>query len=491
MSKDLVSYEAYDLLQQRIPDAFCEVSTDGGKTFRNLTGQERTDGFLVSESQRFVARISKPGLWPVVQPLVIADEGYLTFDGARDFGAAPLFSHSAGQPGEWRHIFHGSLTLLRDGAPDRKANGCPDVPPFMYDTLKFGGPPVFSTSGTGFGRLAASVQQNVPSFSTNKGLLLFAKSVPNAILNMPGEAVRIPELTALYVPPGLDITGPISMHIFFSPITATKKGNYPYGSGRDSFSEMTDNYLVSAKKRFLNQCNASGKNVVFVFPLAPGEVQFRGISPASRMRRFLIEVAYVLRRILGGSRFPFLPEQLGMCSASCFSAGASSLLPLLRSSVDENAFPEFKEAYSLDGYPGKPTEQWIAMSEQMTAWWKGGSTGRRIRMYAHFDKYLDPAMRPMFARQSTTTVTLPGGVAFATELPTATFAYTSQRFWEQLVSETTDSPGYFERDPASGRPWLYPPQLDGEKKDGVLHQLIPAIFLQHALATSSHPDAAT
>ncbi len=482
MTAHLISYEAYDVLQEAIPNAVDEISTDAGQSFRPLTDAEQKAGLQVADGQHFVARISRPGLWPVTQALVVTDDQYVAFDGNRDFGAAPLFSHSTGQVDQWRHILHGALTLFRDGGPDRKAHGCPDVPPYMYNILKFGGLPVLNQSGTGFGRFAATLQPNVPSFGTNGGRLLFLKTTPNAILNMPGEATSVPELTAVYVPPGLDVAQPVSMHVFFSPFTGPKKGDYPYGTGHDSFSEMTDNYLTSGGKRFINQCNASGKRVVFVFPLAPREGQFRGILSAKRTRRFLLEIAYFLQRDVGGSRFPFTPPRLGVCSASCFSAGVQSLLSLISSSMDEDAFPELKEIYSLDGYPGAADSLWIDMAHQISMWWKGGSTGRSVRLYSHYAKYADPAFRPAFAREPTVEVILPNSSrAFATDLPSATFVNTPQPFWEGLVDEVADGAGYFGTIPAQ----LYHP---GEHdKDGAIHQLMPSFFLEHALANSTHP----
>ncbi len=150
---------------------------------------------------------------------------------------------------------------------------------------------------------------------------------------------------------------------------------------------MTDNYLNSGGKRLLQQRSASKKQVVFVFPLAPRDAQFRGILPARRTRLFLLEIAYFIHRHVGGVRFPFATPQLGLCSASCFSSGADPWLHLLRSSIDEGAFPEFKEAYSLNRFPGKERSHWDDMSETVEAWWKMGRSGRRLRMYGHYSHY--------------------------------------------------------------------------------------------------------
>ncbi len=199
MSTHLVAYEAYDVFQNAIPKATDEVSVNGGQTYRQLQGKEVTDGFETPDGSEFVARISTRGMWPVNQPLVIKEDDHLDFDGDRDFGAAPLFSHSIGQPGRWRHVLYASLTLFRNGGPDRKAHGCPDVPSFTHNVLTFRGPPVFDATGTGLARFAAMIQPSVPSFGAN-GTLLFLKTVPNAALHAPGEDVRVPELTAVFVP---------------------------------------------------------------------------------------------------------------------------------------------------------------------------------------------------------------------------------------------------------------------------------------------------
>jgi len=467
VSSHLCAFDAYDVLQQATSDATYEVSFDGGASFRMLKSDEKTTGIAVPNGQKFTARISKAGLFPVVQPLVIRDDDHLDYDGPRDFGASPLFSHTGNQTTPWRHMLHASLTLLRDGGVDRRAHGCPEVPPFTHDILSFTGVPVLSPAGTGFGRFAATLTPSAPSYSN--GQLLFFKTVSGAKLD--GAQARAPELTAVFVPKSIDLAAPVPMHIFFTPNTGTKTGDYPYGVGGGSFSEMTDNYLVSGGKRFLNQCNASGKKVVFVFPLGPREAQFGGILPATSLRRFLLELVYCIQRTAGGVRFRFEEPRLGVCSASAFSAGGETLVNLMQSSMGDE-FPELREAYALDAFLGKTVDAHIRLASTFSAWWAGGTKGRRVRMYTHYGFVEDVEARPNFAK----TIATRSGGAFSTDLPETTLAYAPVPFWQKVSNEEP-----------LGSP--FSSYLGKRPDDSSTHQLMPCIFLQHALKNSTHDNA--
>jgi hypothetical protein len=468
MSTHLVAYEAYDVFQNAIPNATDEVSVDGGQTYRQLQGKEATDGFETPDGSKFVARISTRGMWPVNQPLVIKEDDHLDFDGDRDFGAAPLFSHSTGQPGRWRHLLHSAMTLLRDGASDRRNHGCPDLPAYSHNLLAFDGASVLTTSGRGLSRLAGRVVPNVPSHATaDSGDVLFLKSITGATL--PGSSSVVPELTAAYVPKGLDLAQPVPIHLFFSPNTANKHGDYPYGP---EFTAMIDNYLVSGGKRFLNQLNASQKQCVFVFPLAPREGQFAGLMPASRLRRFLLEVVYCLHRVVAGVRFPFVEPRISICTLSAFSAGALPLVEVMKTSM-HGEFPELLECYSLDGV-GKE------LSPTFDAWWRGGAGGRTVRMYSS----QLPDAHPSFA----SAVTMRSGQAWESSRPSATYTYTPLEFWRTVClenNETGVASGYFKPPTKPTDPSPEVPLTDWTSE---VHQLIPELFLEHALRNSALPS---
>jgi hypothetical protein len=474
MSDHFVTMEGFDVMDQAVGDAQREVSFDGGATYRSLSAGERTDGVKVAVGQKFVARVSKEGLFPVVQPLVVPSPADLDSDGERDYGALPFFSHSMNHSASagWNHVFGASLTLLRDGQPDRKAHGCDDIPSYSWDTLSFSGAQVFNASGAGWGRFVGTVAPHVPSLGAGK--LLFLKSVRNAKLD--DNSARVPALTAVFVPSCVDLGKPIPMHVFFSPNTGVKKGEYPYGL---EFNAMVDNYLVSGEKRFIQQLNVSKKKCVLVFPIAPREAQFAGILPALRLRRFLHEVAYCLLRLVGGRAFSFVRPALGTCSASTFSSGAYSLTPLILSSMGSE-FPELREIYVLDGFRGESAGGYAELAGALSGWWRGGRNGRRVRMYTKYDELLAPGATPSFARN----ITVRSGAAFACEGPDSTFAYVPIPFWRTLFNEQVDSghplSAYFGK-------WNKNPAMRDD--DALVHQLIPCIFLGHALKNSSYEDA--
>ncbi len=472
MSDHFCTLQGFDVLQEAVPDAVHEISLDGGASFRTIVGKERTDGVKLREDQKFVARVSKAGLFTVTQPLVVQGGNHLAFDGEPDFGARPVFSHSTSPVVQWRHVLHTSLTLLRDATPDRKAHGCADLPSYAHNMLSFGGAAVLASGGWGWARFAGGLAPEVPSLPSGK--LLFFKTVVGA--KLPGGAKRVPELTAVYVPSSVDLAKPLPMHVFFSPFTHPKKGDYPYST---DFNAMIDNYLVSGGKRLVNQINAAKKKCILVFPVAPREEHFAGVLPAAQLRRFLLEVACCVRRTAGGETFQFERPTLGLCSASAFSSGAEPLIALMQSSM-ANEFPELREIYSLDGFPGGSTKAFGGMAATATAWWGNGAKGRRLRMYSHYGEGAGPAELPAFAK----TPTSRNGDAFATELEKATYVHAPTTFWQRLFDEQADTSS-----PLSGYFWAWALDRDKTKDGDRVHQLMPSVFLEHAFRNSAYEDA--
>lgn len=486
MTTHRVRFQPYDIFHRSIDDAKQEVSFDQGATWRPLSSRELQDGLSIKEGQPFVARVSKPGLWPVVQPLIVRDGSSslpandgspvpsLDFDGQKDYGAWSFFSHDNG-PGSWMHVVHVALTLFRNAAEDRVQHGlAPTLPDWRWSVLSFDGQRVLSGRGKGFERFAASLADDVPSWRPN-GTVAFAKTPKGARWGKH----RLPELVVIFTPTGLDLTKPLPIHTFFTPQTDKKRGDYPHSTSPDGFSAMVDNYLVSPGKRLLNQHAASKKSCICAFPVAPPGDYFQAIQTGPELRRYLLEIAYWLRR--ERDPFEFANPGLGYCAVSGFSA-AGGVLAALLPSCGAGAFDELREAYCLDAFPGDTEAAFRALSSVISSWWSNGAKGRRVRMYSKYGFHREAANRPDFAKSGTVSA---DGTLEVTS-PTATFAYTSLAFWQRVQQENAGSTKarYFPttKDEDTGVERERPLDYDD------LHQLMPAVFLEHALRNSGFSD---
>jgi hypothetical protein len=464
MSEHLVAYCPYDLLEQQISDAGQEVSWDGGQTWRDLVANERKDGFAVVDGQKFVARISKPGLWAVTQRLRIdaADPPECKYDGPPDPRAYSLFSHTTANSGRWRHMFYASLTLFRDASPDRAQRGYRPLPDYRWNMFAFDGAAVLSTAGTGLGRFAAHVALQVPSYDPHAPLYPGCINGQLCYVKTPDDAVS-PRLAVVFVPDGMDWTKPVPVQVFLTPPTSGKGGGYPWSP---TYNAMLDNYLVNYIKRLLNQRNASRKRCVFVFPIPPPREYYNGFLPAIALRRYSLEIVYWLQKTVGQMKFP--NPKLGHCAVAAFSRAGDPLLRLVQTST-QNEFPELREVYGLDIVCGAGVD---AFADALLAWWQRGATGRSIRFYE--SDYAGADWQHLGPRLSLPVTRKSAGGAFECQGTNASTAFLPVAFWSTAWTEDpqTHLLGYFP-DPPNGH---------------TLHQVIPGIFMEHALRNSGFPD---
>lgn len=468
MAVHKVSFLPQTVASSIATDVTKEVSFDNGTTFRKLTSQEETQGFSVKESQRFVARLSKPRHHTVQQGLIVkpGTDPILDFDGGRDFGSESLSSvaSNAGLDRFHAHTYSAWVTLFRNATAERARRNVTDPPAFPHTILSFNGTEVLSDGGTAFGRFAATLSRT-RSHEPSVGRLVFLLTADDSL----------PQVLAAFVPNSVNLNAAVPVHIFFIPSTGRKVGDYPFSTGPNSFSAVFDNFLSGGGKRMINQHVAANKQCVFLVPLAPPQSYFRSIQSADKLRRYCLEAVYFLQRTVGRLRMPI--PRLGRCALSGFSEAGQPLNSVIASSPNGSAFPELAELYLLDVVsPAGSTTDTASYQGLLNrlAVWKAAGSDRRVRIYTQ---------SPQFRAATQPAIKGPVAVSNAGaqdhRAANATFAFLPIDFWRQLASEqvgTTPSPGYERLNPAS--------LVDGGDAFSAIHQLIPCVFMQHALVNS-------
>jgi len=446
-----------DVSAKTLSTVLWDVSSDG-EQFRQLSAGELRAGLAITPGTDLTVRARQRGVWSVNQQLRLTQDGVLQCAGELDFGtfattSTPLQELASGQV---RHNYWACLSLFRDAMPDRTAHENNSPPPYMYTVLAFSGANVLSEGGTGLERLLAGRAVNVLSYGDKIGRLLF--------VNTPTDSGK-PQLSAVFVPSGLDLSEPVPIHLFYSPSTGGKKLPYPYSDGDNSFNAMIHNYLVGGGKRFLSQHVTSGKSCVFVFPIPSPQAYFTNIQSAASVRNFCLELVYYLRKSTGSG--VDLPPVLGVCALSGFSEGGRPLSAVIGSSPSGSAFPELREVYLLDVMPpsgsSADTGSYHRLMGLLNGWWASGKGSRKVRVYSQFYGFgLPLAVRGKLVTSNA------GAKEYQADGATCLFA--PKRFWtlvEQEQANLNTNPGY---------------NLES------IHQLMPCVFLEHALKNSAFPD---
>jgi len=435
-----------------------EISEDGTH-YRALSAAEQRVGLVIMPGASFTIRAQKRGAWTVCQGLTLTDDGAsLVYANDADFGTLSTNSTPVQERGTGliRHEYSACMSLFRDAQPDRTQYENNPPPAYMYTVLSFSGAEILSSGGTGLDRLAAGRSTNVVSYGDGVGDLLYVKA--------PTDSGK-PQECAVFVPRGIDLSEPVPIHLFYSPSTGGKKLPYPYSDGDNSFNAMIHNYLISGGKRFLSQHGASGKACVFVFPLPSPQAYFGNLQTAASVRSFCLELVYYLRKT---GNIPTNAPSLGTCALSGFSEGGRPLAAVIGSSPTGSAFPELEELYLLDVMPpsgsSADTGSYHRLMGMLNGWWASGAGKRKVRFYSQFYAFgLSLAIRGKLVNSNAGALEYQAGGA--------TCLFTPRGFWSKLSQEEDGSntnPGY---------------ELDN------VHQLMPCLFLQHALRNSNFPDS--
>jgi len=452
-----------------------------------LTQIEETKGIEVSLDQKFTVRVSRPHHQTVVQALVVTTNSpdptlppssapTCQFDGAKDFGsefASQLASdNAAGNDGRLTFQFMAWVTVFRDGDGPRTAAKNPPFNSFFMNLLSFQGANLLANGGSGFGRFNGTITQNVPGIGQSTGRIFCALATD----------ASIPQLAAVYVPNSVDLTQevPIPVHVFFCPTTGAKTKPYPFsfappGAPKDdSFNGVVDGFLTGFTRRLINQHVAGNKRCILIFPLPPPSGYFDGIKDAERLRRYCLEVLFFVQKTVGNLRVP-LPK-LGHCALSAFSSAGVPLHSVVSSSAT-GAFPELQEVYGIDvvSPAGSSTDatSYQLLFRALNAWLRQDPR-RRIRLYSQspaMNSVVDPLVKGPVLQNN-------AGGAAERGTSNTTFAFLPVSFWQVVDSEqlnkTVPDPNYLIARPG-------PPRVVDFNS---VHQVFPAIVLEHALVNS-------
>jgi hypothetical protein len=394
------------------------------------------------------------------------------YAGTVDEGARSLYSYQVGA-GSWRHVIYGALTLFRDATERRAREGQNALPEYRSDVIAFPQVNVLNDdpSATFVGRLAGTVQPNVASYDRNVQLYPGSTNGQLCYLMTPDNSPK-PRLAAVYVPPGIDWEQPIPVLTFLTPHTLNKTGPYPWST---DFNAMLDTYLVSGSKRLIAQINSSGRRCIFVLPIPLPQTFYGAIQQSTEMRTYLLEVVYWLQRKVGHQRFP--RPRLGHCAVAAFSGGGNALGVLMRTAA-MGGFDELKEIYGLDAV-NADNGGYAPFAAALRAWWLRDQSSKRIRFYESDRAGTDWASIGADLGLRTRGRFVGGALEY--QGTNATFAWLPSPFWQAIWAEDP-SP---RREVLGHFPYNNRTQMPIRPTDQSVHQVIPGVFLQHALANSA------
>ena len=203
--------------------------------------------------------------------------------------------------------------------------------------------------------------------------------------------------------------------------------------------------------------------MIFVFPVGSPSSQMGDITTQDGMLRLLQEVNYFIQRIDG---VPYPLQPVGDVALSAFSAGLRNMRKILTSPTNELFFNVLlKELYILDGVlsPDSGGELYKSFIKGLLTWWQDGDSMKTFRLYTQTLAYYKDLKPHVTGGQETT------GAANSHEIDAdrATLIYVpANDFWQPILHKTSKN---------------------SEKNYNFwyVHQLIPSMFMTHALEHSA------
>lgn len=268
------------------------------------------------------------------------------------------------------------------------------------------------------------------------------------------ERVSAPSLIAM-VNPGWPIkTGadagqfPLHYHVFLHPtIPASWSDDYPFGS---EYLDLVSRYVIkpwsAGGKAMAYQNRAQYAKNILVFPVGDKAKGLSAIATQASMLRFLLEINYFFQRVRGAT-MPRMP--LGGAGISAFSSAGGYVTSILNGAQNARFHDKVLRFVGLFDCLGAHAS---AMRAKLLAWHRKGEGNRHLRIYTQ------KAAWQVYEQDfpSATKTTLAG----ATELEEGGFTllYAPLPFWQQMKPNA---------------------------HEGMLHQLFPAWFMEHAVSRSS------
>lgn len=451
-------------------------------------GHETAVNALPGTTTRCTVRVTKPGLFPVQQDLLLtttARPAALTFDGAQDINVRNIDRHSRDS---------GDINFDIYVVPGELRDASSSIPPILAQA-----PPLFPAPNPSGQRRPA-----IPAPILDPGRVQNVVDLAAIILSTPTnpaagqhkqvtaklagklffvERTSTPQLLAVYVPDGLGFLKqfstttnapvPRAYHLFFHPsIPDHFTTPYPFSY---SYVDLIARYLRAEQhwaigKELMYQHEAATKRCILVFPVGAKGTGFGTLATQRNVLKLLQELNYWIQRMVGVA-VPSQPKPVAHLAVSGFSAGIRQVLGVL-SQDRVAAFNDdvLREVYSFDGIfvtrdanrkEVLDVPSTDACCAAMRTWFRGGQNGRALRVYTQgkiwFDRLKDVFPGATFVQ----------GRDGALEMSSAqnTILFAPSVFWNGL-NEPLRSQAV-----STNPKELYK----------TVHQFIPALFVQHAI----------
>ncbi len=333
---------------------------------------------------------------------------------------------------------------------------------FICPVIDFTGLTVVNSSArTGWNLL---VQTAIPSVAP-AGFMMYARRV------------EIPQLIGIWVPGGVTFsrqrnnvdpaTKPLNFHIFYHPSPGVLSGSYPFSF---AFVDLICRYLFYYRplhKSMVNQHFATEVNNIFIFPVGDPSGWNGALGGQDSLLRLLQELAFFVQRMDG---IPIPLQKVGKCAVSGFSAAGpfvNQAMTLQNAHFDQNVL---REIYAFDLRQVDPQ----TFANSLAAWRKRNAAKdqepRKFRIYTTDDSWFDPN-----ANVDRTAATFTG-LAGSRESAgiNSSVVLLPLQFWASLNPNV----------PGDGLPadktsyQIFSPDFKS------VHQMMPALFMQHALKNS-------
>lgn len=290
--------------------------------------------------------------------------------------------------------------------------------------------------------------------------------------------VETPMLIAIWVPQGVTVsrqrnnvdpaTKPLNFHVFYHPSPGVLSGSYPFSF---AFVDLICRYCFYYKflhKAMVNQHQAAGVNTIFVFPVGSPGTWNGNLGSQSSLLRLLQEVSFFVQRM---DRIPIPLQKVGKCAVSGFSASGTFVNQAMGADnalFDQNVLREIY-GFDLRGVSAATFANSVKAWRDRNA--KKDSDPRRFRIYTTLNSWFD-------AHQGVDTNTGAfAGAAGSLERSgpnSSVVLMPVAPFWTALNPAVTGD-GKPEKDSAYQ---TFRPVFDD------VHQMIPALFMEHALRNS-------
>jgi hypothetical protein len=328
-------------------------------------------------------RITMSGFWEFEQGLVVtqSDPPTIAWDSPRELQSRSLEVHD--RSGDFNLVYHAVVMQCRDARakvekvqqadPKKKIE---TLDPVARPIRDFDVSPVLHVGGLGWARFNQTVKRDVPD-----GKMFYI------------ERPDIPKLVGVYVPKGVlqDLTTngwkpasvPLNYHVNYHP-PPPYGDEYPFGP---RYVGLLFRYMLGypayalGAKAMVNQHHIAGKKWILVFPVGRSDKWFGTLPQQKNLLRLLQEVHHWMQRFVGLS---LAMQPLGRVAISAFSKGADCLDQALSSTVSEFEANHLSEIYGFDPIPNGGV---VASSDRMAAWLAADTAKRRLRIYTQQDKW--------------------------------------------------------------------------------------------------------